>query len=157
MRRQLSIEARSTLFGSFNRNFGALSLPAYQQWRYDERFNRVAEPEFLTIAGFEDESTQAAHFGRVITSLTVTAFFLLGLSIGLRGVGIWASEQEFSHEFGSPERERYSDLVDALMVIAIAVDLSAIVTTFVLLARGENGLTLEHAVVIRDDYNSRLQ
>ena len=59
-RQRLTVEVGITT--SVSGGFGALSMESYRLWTGRKGFGRLSEAEFYSIAGYPDESVQAAKY-----------------------------------------------------------------------------------------------
>lgn len=143
-RKRLVIQFYSGVSGSWDEEGGGFS--SYSDWRFHQGFVKISEAEFLEIAGYVNESRDAAAHERLFKTRVGWAIGLFGAGgVVMAGSILSISNRSFSKE---------SQYVG--MVISSALLLSGIVPIVLLRLQGKHWMPLEQAYSIAEDYNRNL-
>ena len=162
MRNRLEIEVKEETLGSYNTigsTYGLYTGTTVKKVRYYQGFDKISEPEFLIIAGLDEEAERARKFHKKNRMYNNIGWALLGTTAVTSAFAIYHKNRLDSgdYEESSDAYNRHELMLQITGSSFYPLVISALISFSISWNRGDHWMPVNQANEIKIDYNNRLK
>ncbi|MDZ7795215.1 MAG: hypothetical protein U5P10_16455 [Spirochaetia bacterium] len=165
MRNRLEIDVKEETFGTYNTigsTSGIYTGTTVKKVRYYQGFDKISEPEFLIIAGLDEEAEKARKFHKTNRTYNNIGWALLGTTVAALGFTLYYDDRVNGGDYGEYVEsgivyDRNELMLQIAHVSTLTLGLSTIISIIISWSRGDHWMPVNQANEIKIEYNNSLK